>query len=189
MYDDPPGDMRAMEPDVRKAKAIGALIIRAGIEIDVDRTVVAVVDGRGGRTAGDEAAGRYGPDAVGAGYSRRARARATNRWPRGTPAVLPVSASARQSGYQASTGCLLHRRIGRRSDVPQSRIGAHLLAHAEAEARAAGIARMALCTGVSNPAQHLHERAGYRIVETRRHADYERITHNPGRVPMIKDLG
>ena len=68
-------------------------------------------------------------------------------------------------------------------------IGAHLLAHAEAEARAAGIARMALCTGVSNPAQHLYERAGYRIVETRRHADYERITHNPGRVLMIKDLG
>ena len=69
-------------------------------------------------------------------------------------------------------------------------IGARLLEFAEAEARAAGAARMALSTGISNPAQHLYERAGFRIVETRRHAEYERITGgNPGRVLMVKELG
>jgi ribosomal protein S18 acetylase RimI-like enzyme len=68
-------------------------------------------------------------------------------------------------------------------------IGARLLAYADAEARALGIARMALCTGISNPAQHLYERSGFRIVETRQHSDYERVTGNPGRVLMVKDLG
>ena len=37
MYDDPPGDMRAIEPDVRKATAIGAIVMRAGIEVDAAR--------------------------------------------------------------------------------------------------------------------------------------------------------
>ena len=40
IYDDPPGDMRAIVPDVPKAKAIGTLTMRAWMEIDLARTVV-----------------------------------------------------------------------------------------------------------------------------------------------------
>ncbi len=81
--------------------------------------------------------------------------------------------------------------IGELDVHPEDRnrgIGARLLEYAETEARAEGFGRMSLCTGISNPAQHLYERAGFRIVETRRHPDYERLTGNPGRVLMVKEL-
>jgi ribosomal protein S18 acetylase RimI-like enzyme len=188
MYDDPPGDMRAMEPDVRRAKAIGALIIRAGIEIDVERTVVAVADGRPvglleTKRPGDKA---QTPSALAI----------PSVLVRGLP-IVGLAGLARYFWYQRARAKVQIDHppdayyIGELDVDPTCRnrgIGARLLEHAEAEARVAGVARMALCTGISNPAQHLYERAGYQIVETRRHADYERITGNPGRVLMVKDL-
>jgi ribosomal protein S18 acetylase RimI-like enzyme len=47
---------------------------------------------------------------------------------------------------------------------------------------------MALTTGISNPAQHLYERFGFEIAETKRDAAYEKLTGNPGRVLMVKRL-
>ncbi len=189
MYDDPPSDMRAMEPDVRKAKALGALVMRAGLEIAVERTVVAVVDGRPVgllevRRPGDisHAASAFAIPGI---------------LMRGLPITGP-SGLVRYFRYQRARAKVEIKHppdayyIGELDVDPTCRnrgIGAQLLAHAEAEARALGIARMALCTGISNPAQHLYERAGFRIEETRRHADYERITGNPGRVLMVKYLG
>lgn len=67
-------------------------------------------------------------------------------------------------------------------------IGAAMLRLAEERARAAGCTRMALSTGLTNPAQHLYERAGFRVVETKRDAEYERWSDSPGRVLMMKDL-
>jgi GNAT superfamily N-acetyltransferase len=67
-------------------------------------------------------------------------------------------------------------------------IGGVLLRRAEEQARRAGCPRMTLTTNVTNPAQHLYERFGFRISETKTDADYERYSGSPGRVWMVKEL-
>jgi ribosomal protein S18 acetylase RimI-like enzyme len=67
-------------------------------------------------------------------------------------------------------------------------IGGVLLRHAEVQARGAGCPRMTLTTNITNPAQHLYERFGFRIRETKTDAEYERYSGSPGRVLMVKDL-
>ena len=67
-------------------------------------------------------------------------------------------------------------------------IGGALLDYAEAEARRLGHARMALSTTSSNPARHLYERHGFRVVETRTDSSYERMTGISGRHLMVKEL-
>ena len=68
-------------------------------------------------------------------------------------------------------------------------IGCALLNHAEAEARTGGYTQMTLTTTTVNPARHLYERHGYRVVDTRTDPDYERYTGIAGRHRMVKDLG
>ncbi len=187
LYDDPPRDMRAMEPDVRKAKALGALAVRNGLEVAVSRTVVAVI---GGRPVGLMEAKRPGQDANATVFA------IGNMLLRGL-LIVGLGGGLRYVRYRRARARV---EIGRPPDSyyigeldvhPETRnrgIGARLLEYAEAEARAEGVGRMSLCTGITNPAQHLYERSGFRIVETRRHPDYERLTGNPGRVLMVKEL-
>ena len=68
-------------------------------------------------------------------------------------------------------------------------IGGVLLRYAETQAREAGCPRMTLTTNVTNPAQHLYERFGFQIRETKADAEYERYSGSPGRVWMVKELG
>ncbi len=67
-------------------------------------------------------------------------------------------------------------------------IGGTLLDYAEAEARAAGYTQMTLTTTTANPARHLYERHGFRVVETKTDPLYERYTGIEGRHRMLKDL-
>jgi ribosomal protein S18 acetylase RimI-like enzyme len=67
-------------------------------------------------------------------------------------------------------------------------IGATLLRHGEKLAHEADCASMSLTTTTTNPAQHLYERFGFKVVDTRLDAAYERLSGSPGRVLMIKDL-
>jgi GNAT superfamily N-acetyltransferase len=67
-------------------------------------------------------------------------------------------------------------------------IGGALLDYAEAQAREGGYRQMTLETTITNPARHLYERHGFRVVETRTDPDYERYTGIPGRVRMVKAL-
>ncbi len=67
-------------------------------------------------------------------------------------------------------------------------IGSALLDYAEEKARAGGLNRMALSTTMVNPARRLYERHGFRVVETRTDADYERYTGIPGRLLMVKEF-
>jgi ribosomal protein S18 acetylase RimI-like enzyme len=59
---------------------------------------------------------------------------------------------------------------------------------AEEQAREASAPAMALSTTTDNPARHLYERLGYRVVDTRRDPAYERYTGIEGRLLMVKDL-
>lgn len=68
-------------------------------------------------------------------------------------------------------------------------IGAAMLAHGERAARLGDYQAMSLTTTLSNPARRLYERTGFRTVETRTDAEYERITGIAGRVLMVKELG
>ena len=67
-------------------------------------------------------------------------------------------------------------------------IGGALLDYAEAEARAAGYTVMSLTTTTINPARRLYERHGFRVVETKTDAAYERYTGIQGRHLMVKEL-
>jgi ribosomal protein S18 acetylase RimI-like enzyme len=67
-------------------------------------------------------------------------------------------------------------------------IGGAALDYAETEARQRGYAQMALTVSTVNPARHLYERHGFRVVETRNDAAYERYTGIPGRHLMVKEL-
>jgi ribosomal protein S18 acetylase RimI-like enzyme len=67
-------------------------------------------------------------------------------------------------------------------------IGAAFLLIAEQQAREQGCERISLSTDIVNPAQRLYDRVGFRIVETKRDAAYERWSSSPGRVLMVKEL-
>ncbi len=69
-----------------------------------------------------------------------------------------------------------------------SGVGGSLLDYAEAEARQNGYARMSLSTTTINPARRLYERHGFRVVETKTDAAYERYTGIQGRHLMVKAL-
>jgi GNAT superfamily N-acetyltransferase len=71
----------------------------------------------------------------------------------------------------------------------QSRgIGSQLLQWADDEAMRLGATRMALLTDSMSPAIRLYERNGYVTTRTATDVQYERLTHDPGRVLMEKDL-
>ena len=187
LYEDPPLEMRAIVPDLRQARRIGALLLHHRVEANVDRTVLAVIDAepvglmetmrpadevnisaltivrvlaRGLMIVGPRGLARY------------------LRWQ--TARSLVQVQPAPDSYYIAELD--VHPRHRNRG------IGAHLLRHAEREARNEGFSQMSLATSIINPAQHLYTREGYRIIETRRDARYERISGIPGRVLMVKDL-
>lgn len=67
-------------------------------------------------------------------------------------------------------------------------IGGAMLRYAEEQARQANRSLMSLTTHTSNPARRLYERHGYRVVQTRTDADYERYTGVQGRIMMVKEL-
>lgn len=68
-------------------------------------------------------------------------------------------------------------------------IGGALLDYAEAEAREKGHRLMSLSTTTANPARHLYERHGFRVVETRTDPDYKRFTGIAGRGPYAEAAG
>ena len=67
-------------------------------------------------------------------------------------------------------------------------IGGAMLDYAEEEARRGGHRLMSLTTTTANPARHLYERHGFRVVETLTDAAYERYTGIAGRHLMVKEL-
>jgi ribosomal protein S18 acetylase RimI-like enzyme len=187
MYDEPTPDMRGIMPDPRKGRAVGALILQAGLEVRPECTVVAELDGR---VVGLMEAMRPSDDAT---IKPLAVLRVLAR-------ALPIVGPAgllRYFRYQRARARVQVDRapasfyIAELDVDPECRnrgIGGALLRYAEEVARREGFGLMSLTTTTINPAQHLYQRNGFHVVETRLDSAYEAITGIPGRVLMVKDL-
>jgi ribosomal protein S18 acetylase RimI-like enzyme len=90
--------------------------------------------------------------------------------------------------FQRPAGSLYIGELDVHPDFRNRGIGGVMLSHAEEMARREGFARMSLTTTTINPAQHLYTRHGFRIVDTKLDAEYERMTGIPGRVLMVREL-
>lgn len=188
IIDDPPSRQAvAIAGDERRARAAGRLFVRTGISIHLESTVIAEIDGIAAGIM-DAGPGRRDADpspltmvkllipalrAVGpTGLLRFLRSR--RAWDRVSFAHEPTDYYIHELDVAAA-----YRNRG---------IGAALLRHGELEARRARCRRVALTTTIDNPAQHLYERSGLRIVETKTDLEYERWGGSAGRVFMVKDL-
>ena len=67
-------------------------------------------------------------------------------------------------------------------------IGARLLEDAERAAHAGAARTISLTTATNNPARHLYERFGFKVVETRTDPAYEAMTGVSGRLLMTKSI-
>jgi ribosomal protein S18 acetylase RimI-like enzyme len=180
----PPEPPMATMLGTKRASRLGDILVRAGINLRIEDAVVAVVDGR---VAGVmECGGRAVPG------SR------TNDYLKLVPQIVPALGLALP---RAAYGMWLRGRVGFDplpdafavvelyvdEEMRSRGIGGQLLRHAE------GLARgewplMCIETGVTNPARRLYERHGFRVIETKTDARYERLTRSPGRILMTKDI-
>lgn len=187
MYDDPPIDAVAVAGSIDGASRLGRLLGSMGLEAPVGRTVVAEVDGR---VAGIMTTMRPG-DTIDLSPAKVARilSRALTAF---GPGIVP-----RFMRYSRARARVQPSRPPEAFDVAEldvdatmrnRGIGGTLLAHADRVAIADCFRQMSLQTRIDNPARRLYERSGYRVVQERRDAAYERLTGSPGRVLMVKDL-
>ncbi len=176
-----------MAGDARRAVAVGNVLARHGLGIDISQTTLAMLDG--------QIVGVL--EAYGAEHHRKIAPLTVLRLiPRairllGPRQTLWLPAALRARGRvncPPVPGSYYIAEIDVDERYRNRGIGGVLLRHAEEAARAAGHKQMSLTTAITNPAQHLYERHGYRVVETKTDAAFERITGIPGRVLMVKDL-
>ena len=188
LYDHPPREVVAVAGDIERARKIGRIIVRAGAAVRFDCTVLADVHG--------EAVGLIetvvrGQPLTGGAVVMMARVLGGGALMVGLPGAVRFlrwrSARSRVE-VQRPLGSYYIAELAVHATWRNRGIGGALLAHAEERARAYGHKQMSLHTATDNPAQRLYRRQGFRVVETRLDATYERITGIPGRVLMVKDL-
>jgi ribosomal protein S18 acetylase RimI-like enzyme len=187
LYDDPPRDLLGLVPDRAKARAVGAVILRHGLAIDLRLTEVAVIDGD---AVGLIELRRPGEDGeIGAWSMLSVVARALLIvGPGGLWRYVRYQRARSRVNTPHPPDALYVGELDVHPDFRNRGIGDAMLRHAEETARREGFLRMALTTTTINPAQHLYARHGYRIVDTRLDPAYERLSGIPGRVLMVKDL-
>jgi ribosomal protein S18 acetylase RimI-like enzyme len=187
LYEEPPGEFRALVPDRRKARVIGAALIRNGLSLNIDRTAVAVA---GGEAVGLIALQRPGEsDRTSVAAVLRVVARAFPLiGPAGLWRYVLVDRARGRMRLAHPVDSLFVWELDVHPEWRNRGIGGVMLRWAEEIARSEGFPRMALTTTTTNPAQHLYSRHGYQIVDTRLDAEYERLIGTPGRVLMVKEL-
>ena len=101
---------------------------------------------------------------------------------------LPYIAAQRRVNTPAPEGSYHIGELHTHPDHRNKGLGGAALEYAEEQARMERAPSMSLVTTVINPARHLYERQGFRVVETRTDVEYERMTGIPGRNLMVKEL-
>lgn len=108
--------------------------------------------------------------------------------PRRTVRSLPYISAQRRVNAPAPDGSYHIAELHTHPDFRNRGLGKAALEYADEQARKEGCPTMSLVTTVVNPARHLYERQGFRVVETRTDKVYERMTGIPGRNLMVKEL-
>ena len=180
----PPERPLATMLGAERASRLGDILVRAGINLSLQDSVVAIVEGK---VAGVmECGGRAVPGAGASSYLRL------------LPQIVPALGLALPRG---AYGFWLRSRVAFDplpvvfavaelyvDEALRGRgIGGRLLDHADALARG-NWSRMCIETGATNPARRLYERHGFQVIETKTDARYERLTGSPGRILMTKDI-
>ncbi len=101
---------------------------------------------------------------------------------------LPYISAQRRVNAPAPEGSYHIAELHTHPDRRNRGLGRAALEYAEEQARKECAPSMSLVTTVINPARHLYERQGFRVVETRTDVEYERMTGIPGRNLMVKEL-
>jgi ribosomal protein S18 acetylase RimI-like enzyme len=188
LYDRPPREAVAVAGDIERARKIGRIIVRAGAAVRLDRTVLA--DAHGEAVGLIETVVRGQPLTSGA-VVMMARVLVGGALIVGLPGAVRFfrwRAARSRVEVPHPLGSSYIAELAVHATWRNRGIGGSLLAHAEERARVYGHKQMSLNTATDNPAQHLYQRHGFRIVETRLDATYERLTGIPGRVLMVKEL-
>lgn len=101
---------------------------------------------------------------------------------------LPFLFATRRVNAPAPEGSYHIGELHTHPDFRNRGLGKAALEYADVQARSEGCSTMSLVTTVINPARHLYERQGFKVVETRTDDVYERMTGIPGRNLMVKEL-
>ena len=184
MFGDPPQEAVRVCESVERAQRFGYMQVNTPeLGLGWDRTVFAVLDGEPVTVlqAGSQLGGfRVTPRLIWQTIRILGPLRALRS--------LPYISAQRRVNAPAPEGSYHIAELHTHSDFRNRGLGAAALQYAEAEARKEGCSKMSLVTTVINPARHLYERQGFRVVETRTDEVYERMTGIPGRNLMVKEL-
>jgi len=188
IVNDPPSrESIGMAGDARRAVALGNALARYGIAIDLSCVTLAILDGQ--IVGVLEAYAADHPRKIPPMTMLRLLPHAIRILGPAQAMRLPAALRARSRvDFSPVVDSYYIAELDVDERFRNRGIGGALLREGEAAARAAGHSRMSLTTAITNPAQHLYERHGYRIIETKTDAAYARITGVPGRVLMVKEL-
>ncbi len=186
-YTEPEPEILTICGSPDRARRVGGLLVRYGVEFRPERTTVLEDDGRAvavmevwlpgdGVHLGPWTMARIlgrgliigGPGLIGR-YRRHAGLRERVDTPRPSNSLY----------------------IAHLNTLPESRgrgLGGQLLAHAEKMARLTKLPRLALDVYTTNPARRLYERNGFRTVAEKTDRDFERAAGVPGYALMVKQL-
>lgn len=188
MNDPPAPGMLAIAGSNAMSMRAGSHLLAVGIALNLETTTLAE---REGRTVGlmDASSNHQDPKVTPLVIARllprlllSGGAGSVYRLLRSRPAWARVAFKTDLSSYYIAE-------LDVSADARNQGIGAAFLQLAEERARTEGCPRLTLTTDISNAAQHLYQRAGFVIAETRRDAAYERYSGgSPGRVRMVKEL-
>ena len=184
MFGDPPQEAVRVCDGVERAKRFCYMQVRQpDLGMSWDRTVFAILDGEPVTVlqAGSQLGG-FSVTPVLIWQTIRILG------PRRALRSLPYITAQRRVNAPAPDGSYHIAELHTPPDFRNRGLGKAALEYADAQARKEGCSTMSLVTTVLNPARHLYERQGFRVVETRTDKVYERMTGIPGRNLMVKEL-
>jgi ribosomal protein S18 acetylase RimI-like enzyme len=178
MFLDPSRELRALVGDVEHAPDFQTALLEYSLAIDPDHVIVALLDDRIVGFAEVSSGGDLAP------LPLVARAALKAFGPRETLRAARRTLVRAKVNFPRPEGALHLAELQVHPECRGHGVGGALLARVMERARVQARAVVSLTTAIDNPARHLYERNGFRVVEEKRNARYERLTGSPGHVLM-----